>query len=183
MKRLLAITSVMLLISAMFFVVEGAAGDPVTRPSKATWTGTTYVVGFCPDTTNFPVGAAQVINIGNGFSTATGVSEWFSEYCLYFNTPASLAGSGWGILTAANGDRIHTSIQVSADLTKDPVEWSETEFLVGGTGRFEGATGETVSQGTWTSGTDPFPFGEGIMPSLFQQPQGWEGTTKGWISK
>ncbi len=179
MKRLFAITVVLLLSSAMVFVVPSVAGDPVTRPLKIMWTGIVYVMG---PSSACPAGSVLAVNIGKGVSTVSGESDWFSGVCLEPVTASSLAGSGWGILTAANGDRLHTSVEVTVDLGKNPVEWSETEFAVGGTGRFEGATGSTDSHGTWTSGTDLFPSGSSIAPLPFQEPHGWVGTSEGEIT-
>jgi hypothetical protein len=183
MKRLFAITVVMLLSSAMFFVVVCAGGDSVTRPMKAMWTGNLYVLGPCTDL-SFPAGAFQTINIGKGVSTLTGESDFIIEYCTFFSSASSMAGSGWGIITAANGDTIHVSVDVTIDLSKTPPEWSETEFMVGGTGRFQGATGSSESGGSWTSGPNPFPFGSSppIPPRLLQAPQGWIGTSIGEVT-
>ncbi len=180
MKRVFAITVVLLLASAMFFVVVCAAGDPVTRPSKIMWAGIVYNLGPAP--LSCPAGTNFAINIGKGVSTLSGESDWFSGICIHPVSATSVAGSGWGILTAANGDRLHASIDLTIDLSKTPVEWFETEVFVGGTGRFEGATGSTDSHGTWTTGTDLFPSGSSIPPTLFRDPQGWVGTSEGEIT-
>ncbi len=176
MKRLFAMTVVTLLSTAMFFVVVCAAGGPVTIPSKASWTGIIYTLGA---SSSCPVGSFQAINIGKGFTNFSGQSDWLAEYCVHFESDTSMAGFGWGILTAANGDRLHASLELTVDLSKNPVEWSETEVFVGGTGRFEGVTGTVDSHGTWTSGADPFPFGSSILPLLPQAPQGYVGTSEG----
>ena len=193
MKRLFAISVVMLLSTAMFFVVVCAGAGPVAKPFQAMWTGTIYVLGPCPDTTNFPIGAAQAINVGKGVSTLAGNSNFISSYCTSCTSPTEtppyycneMAGSGWIIMTAANGDALHLEItEVTVDLTKVPPEWTEHETVVGGTGRFVGMEGnKSVSGGTWTFKTDPFPYGESIPPKppvLYQlPPQGWIGTTQG----
>ena len=193
MKRIFAITVVMLLSSAMFFVVVCAGAGPVTKPFQAMWTGTLYVLGPCPDTNNFPpaLEAAQVINVGKGVSTLAGKSDFISSYCTYCTNPNSnrpplycdaLDGSGWVILTAANGDALYLEItSVTVNLTTAPPQWTELETVVGGTGKFVGMEGnKSVSGGTWTLGTDPFPFVPGIPPLLILPPQGWTGTTEGW---
>jgi len=175
----------MLLSFAVFFVVVCEGADPVTKPFNAMWTGTVYVSERCADP-NFtsPIQGPifQTINVGKGVSTLSGKSDWFSVVCFYFTSGTAMAGSGWGIVTAANGDMLHVRIQNTVDLSKDPPEWAETETTVGGTGRFEGATGIGESGGTWTLGTDPFPYGSGILPGLLQSPQGWEGTTEGELT-
>ena len=182
MKRLFSITPVMLLSLAMFFVAVSAGGDLVTKPFKAKWTGIIYVTGPCTDS-SFPPYAVYVINVGKGFTTLTGESDWLSGYCAYppdpINNPTYLIGSGWGIVTTSNGDRMIASVSVSADLSNPP-EWSETELTLGGTGRFEGATGGmSESFGTYTSGANPFAFSGGTESPVQAPPQGRVGTTEG----
>jgi len=183
MRRLFAVTVVVLLSSAMLFVVVYAGGDPVTKPSKGMLTGTLYILGPCTDP-SFPAGAFQTINVGKGRITVVGESHFLVTYCTYFTSDTTMVGSGWGILTAADGDAIHLSADVTVDLSKTPPEWSETDFVVGGTGRFEGATGSIDSHGIWTLGADSFPFGNdpSIPPLLLQAPQGWVGTSEGEIT-
>jgi hypothetical protein len=202
MKRLLAITVVVLLSSAMLFVVVsegaglfggkfgssiGAAAGPVEKPSKGMWTGTIYLLGPCTDPAFPPEAqAVQAINIGKGVFTHTGKSNFLSSYCSYFTSETSAEASGWAILTGENGDAIHLSIEITLDLSVRPPRWTEIETVVGGTGRFEGAIGESFSEGTWNLGTNPFPYNlngsaDEIPPKLFQEPQGWVGTTEGWI--
>src|SRR5512146_568593 len=110
MKRHLAITVATLLCSAMFFVVVCAGGNPVTKPFKAMWTGTLYVLGPCTDP-SFPAGAFQTINVGKGISTLAGESDILFGYCTYFDSATSMAGSGWGIMTTAKGDAIYLSVE------------------------------------------------------------------------
>ena len=204
MKRLFAITLVMILSSAMFCTVVYAwAGHGTkhftghgTKPFNAMWSGTLYVVGPCTDLNWVPPMDAigdplQVINVGKGVSTLAGKSDFISSFCtlctdinLYTVPPScnALGGSGWAIMTAANGDALHLEItSVTVDLTKAPPEWTEHETIVSGTGRFEGAAGESDSSGTWTLGTDLFPYETEIHPLLLQAPQGWVGATEGEI--
>jgi len=181
MKRLLTITSFVLLFSALFVVAAGAGADQGRRPIQGKWTGTDYFVGPCPDTTNFPPGAFLAVNIGQGVMTHIGKSNFISVGCVYFTSETSMEGSGWMIVSASNGDTLHVSIESSSDLSVTPGRWTEHETVVGGTGRFEGASGETDTEGIFAPVTDPFPFGESIPPALFQPPSPWIGTTEGWI--
>jgi hypothetical protein len=189
MKRFFAITLVMLLSSAMFFVVvcEGA-GNADKKPASGMWSGTIYDVGFCAGSTpEAPV--FQAINVGKGVSTLTGKSDWFSVFCTYCIKPNpdspigcdEMDGFGWAIITAADGDKLHLELtSVGVDLTATPPIWTELETVVGGTGRFDGASGESHSKGTWTSGSS-FPSGEDVKPLLIMPPQGWVGTNEGYI--
>ena len=189
MKRIFAITVVMLLSSAMFFVVVCAGAGPVTKPFHGMWSGNIYLVGPCTDTnfppTEFPSPPfpppVQVINVGKGVSTITGESDFFSVYCNYFTSETTMAGSGWAILTAANGDVLH--LRIAGTLNLDTGAWTEEEWAEGGTGRFKDATGETESGGNIIAPTDPdlFPYNANIPPRLIQAPAFWVGTTKGWI--
>jgi hypothetical protein len=182
MKRLFSIASVMLLFSAIFFMAAGAGADMVSHPTHGMWNGTDYLVGPCPDTNNtFPEGALLAVNIGQGVMTHIGKSNFISVSCLYFTSETEVAGSGWMIVTTSNGDTIHVSIDFTNDLSVPPGSWTEHESIVGGTGRFEGATGESDTEGIFTPVTDPFPFGGSIPPALFQAPSPWIGTTEGWI--
>ena len=179
MKRLFAIAVVTLLFSVMFLVGLGVAG-PVSTPTKAKWTGTLYDVGFCLDA-NPPTGTKMLtVNIGTGNSSVMGATTFLFVYCIDLTSP-TFAGTGWGVATTANGDTIHITIPtLTLDFSADPVEWSETEVINGGTGKFEHAIGVSFSHGTWTSGTDPFPYGT-ESPPLLQPPRGWVGTSEGEI--
>ena len=181
MKRLFSITVVMLLFSVMFLVGVSVASGPVPIPTTAKWTGTLYNVGICLDA-NPPTGTTfMTVNIGEGVSSVMGAATFLFVYCIDTTSP-SFAGSGWGIITTANGDTIHVTIpELTLDVTKDPVEWSEIEVIHGGTGKFENAFGSSISHGTWTSGADPFPYGT-ESPPLLLPPQGWEGISEGEIT-
>ena len=180
MKRLFAITAVTLLFSVMF-LVGGVAAGPVSTPTTAKWTGTLYNVGDCEGSTDSdPI--TYNVNIGQGASSVMGATNFLFMYCVKVNSlTGSATGTGWGIATTANGDTIHITIPtLTLDFSADPVEWSETEVINGGTGKFEHAIGVSFSHGTWTSGTDPFPYGT-ESPPLLQPPQGWVVTSEGEI--
>ncbi len=184
MKRLVAITVVTLLFSVIFFASVCVAAGPVSTPTTAKWTGTLYNVGFCAGSTaSAPI--TYAVNIGHGASSVMGETTFLFAYCTNVNfLTGSATGSGWGIATTANGDTIHMIIpELTLDMTKTPPEWSETEVIIGGTGKFENAIGSSISHGTWTSGTDTFPFGTSLSPPLVvMPPQGWIGTSEGEIT-
>ena len=185
MKKSFAITVVLLLSSAMFLVEVCVAGDPVTKPFKAQWSGVDYAVGPCVDPDlNLPPGAFQVLNVGKGVATITGESEFVSVSCSAFTSATSAVNSGWMILTAANGDKLHIRIEGTLNLATG--EWTETEWVVGGTGRFKNATGYSESGGNIITPTAPdlFPFdaNPAIKPELLAEPTYWVGKTDGYIT-
>ena len=181
MKRLFSIMVVTLLFSVIFLASVCVAAGPVPIPTTAKWTGTLYNVGVCLDA-NPPTGTkVMTVNIGQGASSVMGAATFLIVYCIDTTSP-SFAGSGWGIITTANGDTIHITIpDLTLDPTKTPPEWSETEVITGGTGKFENAIGSSFSHGAWTSGTDSFPYGT-ESPPLLLPPQGWVGTSEGEIT-
>lgn len=188
MKRLFAITFVILLSSGMFLAGAYAGDGEITKSLSGMWNGTIYQVGYCVGSTPMaPI--FMTVNIGKGVSTLTGNSDWYSVDCGHCSVPSSnpplfcdeLSGSGWGIVTSSNGDQLHLDItRQTVNLTDNPPTWIEEETIVGGTGMFEGVSGESDSLGTWTSGTNPFPYGT-LDPQLVRPPQGWVGTNEGSI--
>jgi len=182
MKRQCAITVVVLLSSAMFLMGVCAAGNPVTKPFKAQWSGTDYAVGPCVDpVTNLP--GALILNLGKGVATITGESEFFSVSCNTFTSETTAVNSGWMIVTAADGDKLHITIEGTLNLATG--EWTEEETTVGGTGRFKNATGFAESGGNiiTSNGLDLFPFGtSAIKPELLAAPTYWVGKTDGYLT-
>jgi hypothetical protein len=171
MKKTRFLSTAVILFSVMFLAGVCVAGGP-PKPGAAKWTGTLYDVGYC-DATH-----VMTVNIGQGVSTILGRASFVFTYC----TPADGPGSGWGIVTTSTGDTIHVRITtLSVDLSQNPPVWSEHEVFIGGTGKFANATGEFDSQGVWTFDTDVFPYGT-ETPELVRPPQGWIGTTYGWMN-
>jgi len=184
MKKSFAITVVVLLSSAMFLVGICVGGPPESTPTKpfvGQWTGTLYNVGLCyPDTSK-----VLTVNFGQGSATVLGPASFVFMYCI---DPFTLSGSGWGIVTTANGDKLYERITNLTVTLGNPVTWSEDEELLGGTGRFENARGYSKSSGIWTS-AEGFPVGFEVPPPvLLAIPpdtgvQNWIGTTIGTIVK
>ena len=150
MKKSFAITVVVLLSSAMFLVGVCVAGGPVTRTGTGKWSGMVYNVGqgSCGP------GEVFAINTGKGNMTLTGASEWFSLGCLDFSD-----GTGWGtaVVTAADGDKIYltfTSTLTPPDSAGSGT-FTESEEIIGGTGRFEYAEGTSTTEGTYNLVGDP----------------------------
>jgi hypothetical protein len=86
----------------------------------------------------------QVLIIGNGNGTFLGNIEVINKYCFDGEEPV---GPIYGFLTAANGDEIFTQM-IGAEEVPAP-EISNFEYVIlGGTGRFEGASGWIQLNGT-----------------------------------
>jgi len=136
-------------------------------------------VGLC--TLVPPGNHILTVNIGEGVSSVIGRAHFVIVTCV---NPATFSGSGWGVVTTANGDTLHLDIpDVTVTFSESgPREWSETETIVGGTGKFENAIGSSISHGTFTSGTNPFPFATSESPPLLLAPEGWVGTSEGEIT-
>lgn len=168
MKRTLAITTVLFLFSALFFVCVCPAGDE--RSLKGSWSGEMYMMGPGAglDTGLCPVGTLLVISIGKGVSSHLGASDYFGALCWHQIDATTMEGQGFAILTGANGDKLFTNaILTSYGIGGPSGPWEEIATITGGTGTFEGATGEGTSKGTWTL----------INPAMFS----WTGKSNGLI--
>lgn len=141
MKRLFSITTIVVLCSALFFVVVCAGADPVV-PFKGSWSGgsTFYFPSNCP--ADKPLLA---ITTAKGVATLTGASKMDATYCC---NPSTGYCEGTSKITAANGDEIHLSVVHNFNPLSG--DWTQDEVITGGTGRFKGATGESMSSGTST---------------------------------
>jgi hypothetical protein len=154
----------------MFFVVVCAGTDlkansdssaVVERPFKGTWIGgsTFYFPSTCP--ADKPLLA---IATAKGIATLTGPGEYDSTYCC---NPTNGECVGTGKITAANGDEIHLTLIHYFDPVSG--DWNQIEEIIGGTGRFQGATGRSTSSGTST-----------MIPGT--NTDTWEGKDEGVIS-
>ncbi|MFN2325081.1 MAG: hypothetical protein ABR551_04280 [Gemmatimonadales bacterium] len=65
-----------------------------------------------------------------------------------FTGPTTMLVSNTAVYTAANGDELHATFSGTGTLTYPSVTFEGTETYVGGTGRFEGATGSAALSGS-----------------------------------
>ncbi|WP_228850324.1 hypothetical protein [Aegicerativicinus sediminis] len=85
----------------------------------------------------------QVLIVGNGNATFLGNFEVINKYCFDGENPV---GPIYGFLKAANGDEIFTQMIGATELPAPEI--SNFEYIIlGGTGRFEGATGSVHMYG------------------------------------
>ena len=107
----------------------------------------------------FPGHYLSLIDVAAGTFTHLGRTVVESTSCLASDSPFNVQGEG--ILRAANGDEVFITFENVTLPTADPdlLAVTGTESIVGGTGRFAGASGEQtcafevrVSTGTITGG-------------------------------
>jgi hypothetical protein len=145
MKRFTNISTVMAII---FLLLGSIPVSAVERPFALNGSG---VVTLITDESGNLVGA-----LPTGSGTATHLGQWTVTGAVKY-TPVNgvLKSSGDATLTASNGDKLNFQI----DGTLDPVAGVDQGLFhfVGGTGRFEGASGDAnflVSINPTTGGFD-----------------------------
>lgn len=146
MKRLTKIRTAMV---TLFLLLGTIPVSAVERPFALKGAG---VAPLITDEAGHVIGATPT-----GSGTATYLGQWTVAGNVHY-TPDSngvLHSSGDATITAANGDKLHVQI----DGILDPVAAMDqgTFYFVGGTGRFEGASGSAnfvVSINPLTGGFD-----------------------------
>ena len=140
------ITSVALLGSALAACVESAPTS-LTPSSRAValqrsgtarpFTGSCTVTFTAPPLPLPPI--LHQVDVGTCRLTHLGLTDFYGEQDINF---AGGSQSGWRRLTAANGDELHlTHVGTSAPAGPGLVSFVAQMTIVGGTGRFAGATG------------------------------------------
>ena len=127
------ITKIRTLILTLFLLLGTIPVSAVERPFALNGAG---VATLIIDESGNPIGA-----IPTGSGTATHLGQWTTSGTVKYTPDENgvLHSSGEALLTAANGDKLHFKI----DGILDPiagVDQGVFHFL-GGTGRFEGASG------------------------------------------
>jgi hypothetical protein len=129
--------------------IMSANTDKVPVPFKGNWEGLTYTTGIY----------TRLIEC-QGNCTHLGLFTATVEYVLTYNDPnfppdPFLGGglaSGSAEMIAANGDKLYLGNFVGiwdAELGQNPmVSFTFTADVIGGTGRFDGATGSLEGSGT-----------------------------------
>jgi hypothetical protein len=134
--------AVMLVVASLAVPAAAVAADSVTRPMSGSCITVPVLV---PPST--PGALFGVTITGTCRFTHLGRTEMAAAQDV-FAGPGGLSLAGGAVYTAANGDRIQTSyggpVQVTGPVS---VSFSGTETIVGGTGRFAGATGSVHYEG------------------------------------
>lgn len=141
---------------SQFSAALGRAGSAVTVPFEARFF--TDLVSIAPDASCG--GPPMLLNTQEGFGEATHLGR-FSVLITFCIDPSELLDdgqlspgeslpyeNGLGTLTAANGDRLFITIAgavLPSDHPDFDFEFSDPFEIVGGTGRFDGATGGGVT--------------------------------------
>ena len=132
---------------------SNAGGVMVTIPFKADFMGT-YMPGTGPCADCGPWNPAEgqffgiVINEGGGNGTQLGKFTHYFEFCCNFMTGHYPLGYMYAYFVAANGDTLFVACEGQVldgrlDHHPDDVNsyWMDPFVILGGTGRFKGATG------------------------------------------
>ena len=130
MKRFTKIRTLMVMLFLLLGTIPALA---VERPFALNGSG---VATLITDESGNPIGA-----IATGSGTATHLGQWtVLGNVKYTPDNGVLRSSGEATITAANGDKL----QVQIDGILDPIAGVDQGifYIVGGTGRFENATGD-----------------------------------------
>ena len=132
--------------------------QPITVTVPFKFEGISYFTSMTEDAEcgSAEDGIYRIVVDGPGNATEMGKLLFHAEFCC--NTVTGEYGFGSGIMyfEAANGDRIYLKSVSSSNFIVDPEpgdppyylnKWHQTNIITGGTGRFEGASGELESFG------------------------------------
>jgi hypothetical protein len=168
MRRAIVL-SVTVFALAMLVPVGGARASTGALPFRATFRG--YTTGM-EAPTGCPTGSAyKIYNAGWGWATHLGRFTWASVHCTLFGTnpPFSVTlADGHMTYVTANGDVLLTDYAVQyayvSEFTPTQMCIDNDAVFVGGTGRFEDASGSAHEHGCF----DPreVPTGELLIDSL-----------------
>jgi hypothetical protein len=135
MKKVFLFTVGLLLLVVTSFVFWSSAAAKEAVPMK----GSVEVeVTYIPDLAN-----QRVYIQGDGTGTSTHLGKFIVHYDIVLNLQTQI-GAGTATFVAANGDQLFTYNSATVSPTGNPNEnrLDETYVVTGGTGRFEGASGQ-----------------------------------------
>jgi len=130
-------------------------GKRVTRPLKSKGSGTiSYIPNGCGD------GTLKFKSVGTGNSTALGLQQQVTEFCMNsLGQPISAIG---GVGTAANGDKLYYAL-VGAGMDAATGFMFQQYVFTGGTGKFTEASGNMTLLYTVNTPTNYEYTGEGSI--------------------
>jgi hypothetical protein len=142
---------IMLALIATLVLAASASGvacaDEAVVPFKA------YYAGVPVAKYNPTCGCLDQIFEFDGNATHLGLSHFSATGQASLVPPPPMPQSGDGMITAADGDLLYIHYEGGAKVVSPGVfEYDGDFWIIGGTGRFEGATGELDYWGTATAG-------------------------------
>jgi hypothetical protein len=135
MKKLFVSTVGLLLLVLTSFTFWSSGAAKASIPMKGS---VDVEVTYLPDIPN-----QKVYIQGDGRGNATHLGKFTVHYDIVLDLPTQ-TGTGTAIFVAANGDQLFTFNSATVSPTGNPNEnrLDETYVVTGGTGRFEGASGQ-----------------------------------------
>lgn len=135
MKKVFISTIGLLLLVVTSFAVWSSAAAKTAVPMKGS---VDVEVTYLPDFPN-----QKVYIQGDGTGNATHLGKFTVHYDIVLNLQTQ-TGTGTATFVAANGDQLFTNNSATVSPTGNPNEnrLDETYVVTGGTGRFEGASGQ-----------------------------------------
>jgi hypothetical protein len=132
LRRVLLLSS--LVIAVVVLGPAGATGaeNAVQRPVLGIAKGTTTV--------NLITGAGTTVN--NGYLLGIGLFTGNSNSTFAYTGPNTFSSTGTGMLVTANGNDLFITTSGTGTLKGTAVTATTVETITGGTGRFEGASGQ-----------------------------------------
>jgi hypothetical protein len=146
MKRNVTSFLLVLLVACFSVTAVGNGDNPKPRPFKGSMSGEAtfdFVSGACSDVTGAPW---QTLSYLTGDLSHLGESEWFTSHCSTLDGQQLVNGEA--TLVAANGDEIwmtYTADLIPPLIIPGTVMYIQDNVVVGGTGRFEGASGKFLT--------------------------------------
>lgn len=146
MKRNVISFLLVLLVASFSVTAVGNGDNPKPRPFKGSMSGEAtfdFASGACGDVTGAPW---QTLSYLTGDLSHLGESEWFTSHCTTLDGTQLVNGEA--TLVAANGDEIwmtYTAELISPFIVPGVLVYAQENIVVGGNGRFEGASGEFLT--------------------------------------
>lgn len=167
-RKLMILIALALAITALIPASALAEKNGAHLPSKGTISGTVTLT-FTSATTAVFVSDCSGIGIHIGKFTCHFVGEG------HLTALGTLEGESESVVTVANGDKLYeTGVITTTALLPTGHTSTSVDTIVGGTGRFEGATGEGVTVLQVTPLEEPIP---GV-----QFVNTYEGTYTGYVN-
>lgn len=146
MKRNVLSFLLILLVACFSVTAVGNGNNPHPRPFKGSMSGESvadFTTGACLGVTGAPW---QTFAHLTGELTHFGRSEWYTSHCSTLDGMQLVNGDA--TLVAANGDELwmtYTAELISPFIVPGVLLFAQTNVVVGGTGRFDGASGELLT--------------------------------------